>query len=70
MVNQSCQQVAITCIEKLTLCSPVIVAKISRSSREVDATSNKASFGQSKNQSIVVQFNNAGYCLNRTLYII
>lgn len=67
MVNQSFHFIHIASIEQLTLCSPVIVAKISRSSREVDATSNKASFGQSKNQSIVVQFNNAGYCLNRTL---
>jgi len=53
--------------KRLTLGSPVIVAKTSKSPSEVDATSIKASFGQSENQSIVVKLINAGYCRNRVL---
>lgn len=56
-------------IQKLTPGSPVIVAEMSISPSEVIATSNKASFGQSKNQSIVVNFINEGYCCNRFLFL-
>lgn len=45
----------------LTLGAPVIVSKTSTVLRELNATSSKASLGQSKNQSIVVQFTNEGY---------
>lgn len=53
-----------------TLEEPVIVSKISKLEIDLNATSNKASFGQSKNQSIVVQLTKEGYCRSRVLNLI
>lgn len=50
-----------------TLSSPVMVASMSTETKNLLATSNNASFGQSMNQSIVMKLINAGYCRKRTL---